>query len=778
MADELKIKRGHKRTAFTKSMNKLRRAVSMNNDCTIPDLLIATQRDFDALQLAHDEYHDTLTEDIAISESERYFEELDNSYSVALQKCSLHKETATKSCDNMLAHVLSLPRMEIQKFDGNPLNYSNFIAVFDECVDKPISDCQTKLMRLFQFTTGDANYAIRACVSVGGSEGYSEARDILKNRFGNDHLVSTTLLNELRDGRNVRTPAGLLKLSDDLRNIYMVLKSTNQLHEIDTHGTVSDVIKRLPAYCRDEWTKRAVVFRRENSKYPDYRELMAYVVEASEDANDLVYGDSVFVRDGPVHHRYKGNDSAFNTSARPLCPVCDADHPITSCDQFKGMTVKMRRQTASDHGLCYNCLCKGHFIINCHSKFTCGVQGCDNKHNTYLHEYSNVIVNNSCSTVNESVDVYMPVVRVLVNGSYTAHALLDTASTTSFCSKYIADKLGLKGSPTDFQLSTLTGSSTKVTNMVSVNLSTISGDNARPLACYVVNQITAHTPPVDISKYDYLQNLRFPCNVRVDFLIGQDNAGLLVPFEVRHGIGNQPFATRTLYGWCLNGPVMTSRLPTSGVCNYVHAHVGDSVDRLCEIDYPGINCSKQGNSRDDIKVLELKDQKCKFEEWKQDRSRWTASWGSPEVKQEALSNVDAVQQVLDLTHPVDKRSQHVPNWMKLQRTVAWLKLIRNRYKSGTRNKSIKSEMMSYAELTIMRDAQKMFYGEKIEALRRTRSVKRSRSLSKLMLRSWINGANSTIKKESKNRINCRKKIVKPMRQKIADQLLRSRNQPE
>ena len=120
MADELKIKRAHKRTAFTKSMNKLRRAVSMNNDCTIPDLLIATQRDFDAFQLAH-EYHDTLTEDIAISE--RYFEKLDNSYSVALQKCSLHKETATKSCDNVLAHVLSLPRMEIQKFDGNPLNY-------------------------------------------------------------------------------------------------------------------------------------------------------------------------------------------------------------------------------------------------------------------------------------------------------------------------------------------------------------------------------------------------------------------------------------------------------------------------------------------------------------------------------------------------------------------------------------------------------------------------------------------------------------------------------
>ena len=247
MADGLKIKRRHKRAAFTKSMNKLRRPVSLNNDCIIPGLLIATQRDFDAFQLAHDEYHDTLTEDIGISESERYFKELDNAYSAALQECC-----SPKPSDNVLAHALSLPRMEIQKFDGNPLKYYNFIAVFDECVDKPISDCQTKLMRLSQFTTCDASYAVRACVSVVGSEGYSEARDILKKRFGNDHLVSTTLLNELRDGRNVKTPMELMKLSDDLRNIYMVLQSANQLHVIDTQRIVSDVINRLPAYCRDE----------------------------------------------------------------------------------------------------------------------------------------------------------------------------------------------------------------------------------------------------------------------------------------------------------------------------------------------------------------------------------------------------------------------------------------------------------------------------------------------------------------------------------------------
>ena len=104
---------------------------------------------------------------------------------------------------------------------------------------------------------------------------------------------------------------------------------------------------------------------------------------------------------------------------------------------------------------------------------------------------------------------------------------------------------------------TTSGNSTNVTDMVSVKLSTISGDNVRPMSCYVVNQIHASTPPVDASKYDYLRNLRFPCNVRVDFLIGQDNAGILVPLEVRHGVDNELFATRTLYGWCGNGPAMT-----------------------------------------------------------------------------------------------------------------------------------------------------------------------------------------------------------------------------
>ena len=50
---------------------------------------------------------------------------------------------------------------------------------------------------------------------------------------------------------------------------------------------------------------------------------------------------------------------------------------------------------------------------------------------------------------------------------------------------------------------------------------------------------------------------RVGSDVQVDVLIGMDNAYALMPLEVRCSSSDrrQPYATRTLFGWSLNGPV-------------------------------------------------------------------------------------------------------------------------------------------------------------------------------------------------------------------------------
>ena len=54
------------------------------------------------------------------------------------------------------------------------------MSLLDECEDKVTDDSQTKLTRLFQFTSGDAKYAVRSYMIVGGQMGYTQARETLK----------------------------------------------------------------------------------------------------------------------------------------------------------------------------------------------------------------------------------------------------------------------------------------------------------------------------------------------------------------------------------------------------------------------------------------------------------------------------------------------------------------------------------------------------------------------------------------------------------------------
>ena len=124
---------------------------------------------------------------------------------------------------------------------------------------------------------------------------------------------------------------------------------------------------------------------------------------------------------------------------------------------------------------------------------------------------------------------------------------------------------------------------------MSVSLSSVGGEHSRDIACYAVNNIPASTPHIDMSQYPYLQDLTFPHDVQVDLLIGQDNAGLMVPFDVRHGHGNQPFASRTLYGWCLNGAVSTKKDSQISISNFVTSSIEKNLERLWSMDNEELN---------------------------------------------------------------------------------------------------------------------------------------------------------------------------------------------
>ena len=147
---------------------------------------------------------------------------------------------------------MNLPKIEINTFDGSPRKYHTFLAVFNECVDSVISDPQIKLTRLLQYTKGRAHEAIESCALIGGEEGYTKARQILHNRFGDEFIVSSNVISDLKRARHVRSNEDLRKYVDDIQSSVMLLKTLKLYQEIDNQEMQNNILRNIPTPLRDK----------------------------------------------------------------------------------------------------------------------------------------------------------------------------------------------------------------------------------------------------------------------------------------------------------------------------------------------------------------------------------------------------------------------------------------------------------------------------------------------------------------------------------------------
>ena len=266
------------------------------------------------------------------------------------------------------------------------------------------------------------------------------------------------------------------------------------------------------------------------------------------------------------------------------CVVCNQNHNLFQCDTFKSMPPKARFEIVKKNRLCYNCLLFGRNSYNCHKKSVCSVSGCGKKHTRFIHfdgsvseqrtdsvsqfdtganEGNHVSVSNVGMNVDLCSTVCLPIISVLIEGDVEVFALLDTGSTSTFISQRLASRLGLKGTLENYKINTLGRSVNASSEVVSFNISGIDKEHTLNLNnVFVVSSIPARYSgsKIDLRDYPYLEGLpirQVNKDVVTDILIGMDNAHLLMPLEVKFNPScrNQPYATKTVLGWALSGPI-------------------------------------------------------------------------------------------------------------------------------------------------------------------------------------------------------------------------------
>ena len=115
------------------------------------------------------------------------------------QMIQLHQQTFQPVASTIrLGFALSKP--ELSKFDGNPLEFWNFIRSFENNIKKNASDESEKLSFLLQYCTGAARNAIKSCVSMDPTFGYQTARALLQEHFGHPFKITVAHLNQIFHG--------------------------------------------------------------------------------------------------------------------------------------------------------------------------------------------------------------------------------------------------------------------------------------------------------------------------------------------------------------------------------------------------------------------------------------------------------------------------------------------------------------------------------------------------------------------------------------------------
>lgn len=588
--EDLKKQRSKEKSAVTRLGSKVKRYVderSQEDVLRCIEELKVKYRDFEKV---HESIHVQLEEVEDIEASDVYLIEAETKYCSSLSEGNVWLDSLVKKeekeqpikdkQENVLSQeiiaMLNLPKVELDCFDGDPLKYHSFMAVFDDTVDKVVSEASTKLTRLLQYTTGKAKDAIQPCAILGGTKGYELAKRILYERYGNDLLISEMLISTLKTGKPVRTASELQVLSNELTNCNIILTRMYRIEELNSQHFIASIVDRMQMFQKNKWRKVAMNMKQKEQRYPTFENLVDFVHQEAVMATDPIYGEGgllKFSRDqastGSQQTRSNNqqqtrsqNTSFVSNQGRTVtpCPFCNQEHRLYMCDAFKALKPEQKLNVIVDKKLCENCLLDNHVVETCMRPSMCGINDCKEKHSRFIHQCKIQVQNTSevSAFTNVGTKICIPVVKVKVNNVSDSSALLDTCSTSTFCSQRLADKLGLKGVSVKYELSTLNNKGlSKETGLIpSLYVeSTSSGEMLSLKNVYIIDDIPMTDAKIDVNEFSHLCDLPVQQTVgEVDLLIGQDNSEALLPLEVRKGEVGEPFAVRTLLGWSLHGP--------------------------------------------------------------------------------------------------------------------------------------------------------------------------------------------------------------------------------
>ncbi|KAL0821094.1 hypothetical protein ABMA28_005724 [Loxostege sticticalis] len=565
----------------------------------------------------------------------------DSYYNVlARAECILDSYTevnASPSASNSNLQSIKLPTINMPTFDGVYEHWLEFRDTFISLVhnSKEISSIQ-KFHYLKSSLKGSAELVIDSLEF--SASNYAVAWELLLNRYNNNRLLVHNHVKSLFSIAKIskESPHTLRRLIDTILKNLRALKILGE--PVDHWDTlvIYIITSKLDETTEREWEqyKGTSLNQPESKKSLKVDDLIKFLKDRADMLETLLVSHSPsykFSQDNKKQHFTSHNKIQCNVSTnKPQqgprnCPMCNANHPLYSCERFLDSDLNSKLKLISKHKLCENCLRSGHSLGTC--KFG-PCRKCNKKHNTLIHNDSSdtdqavslhsfdTAASTGCtppaaspppadtiplqipfSQVNSAHidnDLYHSnqparVGAVLLstalvevadahNRYHLARALLDSGSQHCFITQRLCDTLNANILQSTYEIRGIGNSITQSTQICDVEIKSRIKDFSKQIRCFVLPNITSTLPAA--CKHS-AQQFRVPNNIQladpqyfesqnIDLLLGADIFWeLLCDGKMR--LPNGPFLHNTLLGWIVSGPINTRNNSRSVLCNFSHS---------------------------------------------------------------------------------------------------------------------------------------------------------------------------------------------------------------
>ena len=396
------------------------------NDADAADVVLkltGLRTDLDKIEQELKEYSDKLCE-LLVDDDDELFETIMNDDSSMIRKMSLYRaiiddlikrlkpksvtSSDTTSVTPTAANTMYVaetkaatrrakpPDLTIPKFNGSYLEWDTFKETFDAIVgDKPGYSNVEKFQYLKSSLTGPAQTCIAGFPVVGAN--YTAAYELLKERFGNEHLVIQAHMKQITQVKKVvrGTGAELRKLSDSIQSHVRSLESKG----IDKGHFGALLIPMIQDKIPEDVD--LLISRKmgkESWNLDVYLQHLQDEVEAREsckptnptknnDKNEkpdtnTTSGDGEFTIQtllaAAQHLQNNGvklgggarsRQQPKKTPTLASCGFCRGDHYSDKCDIVKD--YKRRVELVKANSLCPKCLKHGHALADCKTQKNC-----------------------------------------------------------------------------------------------------------------------------------------------------------------------------------------------------------------------------------------------------------------------------------------------------------------------------------------------------------------------------------------------------------------------